>query len=44
MTLVLTETSAGYALLKATDKKIYKSASLLKDLATPEAVSAQYVD
>ena len=42
MTLVLAETSAGYALLKAKDKKIYKSSSLIEDLSTPEKVAEQF--
>ncbi|CAN3374323.1 hypothetical protein DIURU_000799 [Diutina rugosa] len=38
MAFVLAETAAGYALLKAADKKIHKSTSLVSDLATPEQV------
>ena len=36
MAYVLTETAAGYALLKASDKKIHKSATLIEDLNTAE--------
>lgn len=42
MSYVLTETPAGYALLKASDKKIYKSSSLLKDLDSEEKVLKQF--
>ncbi|QPG73569.1 Nucleolar protein 58 [Brettanomyces nanus] len=42
MSFVLTETPAGYALLKSSDKKIYKSSSLLKDLDSEEKVLKQF--
>ena len=42
MSFVLTETAAGYALLKASDKKIYKSASLVSDLNSEENVLKQF--
>lgn len=42
MAYVLTETSAGYALLKASDKKIYKSSSLIQDLNTSDKVLKQF--
>lgn len=42
MTFVLTETSAGYALFKAKDKKLYKSDSILSDLASPSQVADQF--
>ncbi|CAN6674543.1 nucleolar protein 58 [Trichomonascus vanleenenianus] len=42
MTYILTETSAGYALLKAKDKKIHKSDNLVEELNTPEKVAAQF--
>jgi nucleolar protein 58 len=42
MAYVLTETAAGYALLKAADKKIYKSQSLVTDLDTTEKVLSQF--
>ena len=42
MAYVLTETAAGYALLKAADKKIYKSTTLLEDLDTAEKVAEQF--
>ena len=42
MAYVLTETSAGYALLKASDKKIYKSSSLIQDLDTSDKVLKQF--
>lgn len=42
MAYVLTETAAGYALLKAADKKIYKSSSLVEDLNTAEKVAEQF--
>ena len=41
MTFVLTETSAGYALFKAKDKKLLKSGSLIEELNTPEKVASQ---
>ncbi|SMN20512.1 similar to Saccharomyces cerevisiae YOR310C NOP58 Protein involved in pre-rRNA processing, 18S rRNA synthesis, and snoRNA synthesis [Maudiozyma saulgeensis] len=42
MSYVLTETSAGYALLKASDKKIYKSTSLLDDLNSSDKVLKEF--
>lgn len=42
MAYVLTETAAGYALLKASDKKIYKSSSLISDLDSTEKVLSQF--
>ncbi|KAI5962950.1 NOP58 [Candida pseudojiufengensis] len=42
MAYVLTETAAGYALLKASDKKIHKSSSLIEDLNTLEKVTDQF--
>ena len=42
MAYVLTETSAGYALLKASDKKIYKSSTLIKDLNSSEKVLKEF--
>ncbi|KAK1140851.1 Nucleolar protein 58 [Aspergillus melleus] len=40
MTLfILTETSAGYALLKAKDKKLLKRDDLAEEASTPEGVS-----
>lgn len=42
MAFVLTETAAGYALLKASDKKIYKSSSLITDLNSSEKVLNQF--
>lgn len=42
MAYVLTETSAGYALLKASDKKIYKSSSLIQDLNSSDKVLNQF--
>nr|7SUK_SB Chain SB, Nucleolar protein 58 [Saccharomyces cerevisiae] len=39
---VLTETSAGYALLKASDKKIYKSSSLIQDLDSSDKVLKEF--
>ena len=39
MTLfILTETSAGYALLKSKDKKLLKSSTIAKDTETAEGV------
>lgn len=40
---ILTETSAGYALLKAKDKKLLKRETLEEDVATAEGVSNLYV-
>ncbi|SCU90007.1 LADA_0F01222g1_1 [Lachancea dasiensis] len=42
MAYVLTETSAGYALLKASDKKIYKSSTLIQDLNSSDKVLKQF--
>lgn len=42
MAYVLTETAAGYALLKASDKKIYKSSTLIADLNSTEKVLNQF--
>ncbi|KAK5780196.1 RNA-processing protein NOP58 PWA37_001417 [Arxiozyma heterogenica] len=42
MSYVLTETSAGYALLKASDKKIYKSTTLIEDLNSSEKVLKEF--
>ena len=42
MSYVLTETAAGYALLKASDKKIYKSSTLATDLNSAEKVLSQF--
>ena len=42
MAFVLTETAAGYALLKASDKKIYKSSTLIEDLNSAEKVAEQF--
>ena len=40
MTLfILTETSAGYALLKAKDKKLLQKDDLAAETATPEGIS-----
>lgn len=35
---LLTETSAGYALFKAKDKKLLKNENLATDASTPEGV------
>lgn len=44
MTLfILTETSAGYALLKSKDKKLLKSKTLSKDTETAAGVCELYV-
>ena len=44
MTLfVLTETSAGYALLKAKDKKLLKQDDLAEKASTAEGVTNLYV-
>ena len=40
---ILTETSAGYALLKAKDKKLFKREKLPEDVTTAEGVSNLYV-
>jgi nucleolar protein 58 len=40
---ILTETSAGYALLKAKDKKLFKRDQLPEDASTAEGVSNLYV-
>lgn len=45
MTLfILTETSAGYALLKAKDKKLLKRDDIAQEASTAEGVSNLYVD
>lgn len=44
MTLfILTETSAGYALLKAKDKKLLKRDDLATEAATADGVTSLYV-
>lgn len=44
MTLfILTETSAGYALLKAKDKKLLKRDDLVADTETAEGICSLYV-
>jgi len=40
---ILTETSAGYALLKAKDKKLFKRDQLPEDASTAEGVTNLYV-
>lgn len=40
---ILTETSAGYALLKSKDKKLFKRDELPADLASAEGASNMYV-
>ena len=40
--LILTETSAGYALFKAKDKKLLKKDDLAKDMSTPEGAASMY--
>ncbi|GAV55221.1 hypothetical protein ZYGR_0AS05450 [Zygosaccharomyces rouxii] len=42
MSYVLTETSAGYALLKASDKKIHKSPKLIQDLDSSDKVLNEF--
>ena len=42
MSYILTETPAGYAILKATDKKIHKSSSIIEDLNTAEKVISNF--
>lgn len=42
MSFVLAETPAGYALLKARNKKLYKSDSILDELASVEKVVEQF--
>lgn len=37
--LILTETSAGYALFKAKDKKLLKKDDLASELSTPEGAA-----
>ena len=37
--LILAETSAGYALFKAKDKKLLKNDDLAKTLSTPEGAA-----
>lgn len=45
MTLfILTETSAGYALLKAKDKKLLKRDDLSTEAETAEGICSLYVD
>lgn len=45
MTLfILTETSAGYALLKAKDKKLLKRDDIAQEASTAEGVSNLYVN
>jgi nucleolar protein 58 len=45
MTLfILTETSAGYALLKAKDKKLLKRDDIAEEASTAEGVSNLYVN
>lgn len=41
---ILTETSAGYALLKSKDKKLFKRESLPEDANTVEGISNLYVE
>lgn len=41
--LILTETSAGYALFKAKDKKLLKRDSLASEMSTPEGAAGLYV-
>jgi hypothetical protein len=40
---LLTETSAGYALLKAKDKKLLKRKDIAEDASSAEGVSEMYV-
>lgn len=40
--LILAETSAGYALFKAKDKKILKNDDLAKEMSTPEGAAGLY--
>lgn len=40
---ILTETSAGYALLKSKDKKLFKRDQLPDDISTAEGASNLYV-
>lgn len=42
MSYVLSESAAGYALLKASDRKFYKSKSLIEDLDTLEKFSNKF--
>lgn len=45
MTLfILTETSAGYALLKSTDKKLLKRTDIHEEAATAEGAAGLYDD
>jgi nucleolar protein 58 len=37
--LILAETSAGYALFKAKDKKLLKNENLASELSTPEGAA-----
>lgn len=41
--LILTETSAGYALFKAKDKKLLKKNDLAGEMSTPEGAAGLYV-
>lgn len=41
--LILTETSAGYALFKAKDKKLLKRDDLAGEMSTPEGAAGLYV-
>lgn len=41
--LILTETSAGYALFKAKDKKLLKKDDLASEMSTPEGAAGLYV-
>jgi len=38
--LILSETSAGYALFKAKDKKLLKKDDLAKEMSTPEGAAS----
>ena len=41
--LILAETSAGYALFKAKDKKLLKKDDLAKEMSTPEGAAGLFV-
>lgn len=41
--LILTETSAGYALFKAKDKKLLRKDDLASEMSTPEGAAGLYV-
>jgi nucleolar protein 58 len=41
--LILAETSAGYALFKAKDKKLLKKDDLAKEMSTPEGAAGLWV-